>query len=834
MGKARGGVTPRLLYLDAYDSFANNLIGLLESRLRAEVVHVQIDDPHISTHFDAIIRSFDAVVVGPGPGNPVNPADVGLINRFWSLNHNQLLPVLGICLGFQSLGHAFGARTLRLHRARHGIVTRIIHSGRDMFEGIGRLEATQYHSLHMEIGPRLDERQVDNTKLWKPSISCPDLQPLAWDLDDEFNRPIVMATRHTKKPFWGVQFHPESICTSSEGQKLIETWWKMAKAWNDQHGRQRSKSPASTSIFSCSGDTALLQRRRRSAVQEPWLPGEHPDRKACSQLSWKRCMLQDCSAISLVERLRMAEDEVILLDSQGHQSGRYSILGFIMPDWTAKLTYQVDTHELVQKLPNGTETRQRCQSQADAWHILRAALDARRPQQAPENLPRESPFWGGWMGYISYEAGLDSIEVRLPASSASKNRPDFNFAFVERSIVIDHVKNQLYVQTLLSDDERWLLRMSGVIDKCTIQKEESSLVSKNHRPHCGCCMKCETCDSENILSKQLGSAKIVKPDESHYRTNVTQCQQSLSEGDSYELCYTDETKILLPQTTKPWSLYKRLRRSNPAPHGAYLRLAGTTVLSSSPERFLQWDRKGNCQLRPIKGTVRKTPDMTHEKASAILNTSKERAENLMIVDLIRHDLSGVVGAGNVKVPQLMQVEEYETVFQLVSVIQGRLPKQVLPLAPVTGNTKDTSRTRRRRAGSSPGCGRSPEGIDVLKACIPSGSMTGAPKKRSCEILADLEKRPRDIYAGVLGYMDVGGGGDFSVVIRTAFKHDDDDDVVLRPDTSGQEADKDQDHSTLDQVWRVGAGGAVTIQSTDKGEYEEMETKLESVLKSFQP
>jgi para-aminobenzoate synthetase len=186
----------------------------------------------------------------------------------------------------------------------------------------------------------------------------------------------------------------------------------------------------------------------------------------------------------------------------------------------------------------------------------------------------------------------------------------------------------------------------------------------------------------------------------------------------------------------------------------------------------------------------------------------------MIVDLIRHDLSGVVGADKTWVSKLMVIEEYETVYQLVSVIEGQLPDPDLD-----------------RDG--------PRGIDVLRSSLPPGSMTGAPKKRSCEILTDIEQRPRGVYSGVLGYMDVGGAGDFSVVIRTAVRGND---RRSKSEEKNKSADTESGHETLKsktrgafaspqqaEVWRIGAGGAVTIQSTDEGEFLEMEVKSSSVL-----
>jgi para-aminobenzoate synthetase len=229
--------------------------------------------------------------------------------------------------------------------------------------------------------------------------------------------------------------------------------------------------------------------------------------------------------------------------------------------------------------------------------------------------------------------------------------------------------------------------------------------------------------------------------------------------------------------------------------------------------------------------------MTLQDAEAILKPSlngKDVAENLMITDLIRHDLHGVVGAENVHVADLFAVEEYQTLFQLVSVIEGQLNTQDTNGAQFI---QDSDACCNKQAGhrrssiikdglvtpesenelGSPTSHNSMtlSGIDVLAASLPPGSMTGAPKKRSCEILQDIEEhKPRGIYSGVLGYLDVGGGADFSVVIRTAYRWTD---------------DRDEDGN---DVWTIGAGGAVTCQSTPAGEADEMMVKLESVLRAF--
>jgi len=251
-----------------------------------------------------------------------------------------------------------------------------------------------------------------------------------------------------------------------------------------------------------------------------------------------------------------------------------------------------------------------------------------------------------------------------------------------------------------------------------------------------------------------------------------------------------------------WELYKTLRRKNPAPYSAYLRIHPSTILSSSPERFLSFSRppSSTFQLRPIKGTLRKAPTIT--RADAELNLAgnvKEVAENLMIVDLIRHDLHGVVGEG-VSVTQFCGIEEYETVWQMVSVIEGKAP----PPTPAGKESKNA-------------------GWDVLRHCLPPGSMTGAPKKRSVEILRELEDGPRGIYSGVLGYWDVGGGGDWAVVIRSCFKHD-----------ASSVTQRSEGDDNLVEQWTMGAGGAITALSDPDAEWDEMVLKLKSVLGIFEP
>jgi len=818
-----------ILYVDAYDSFSNSIVGLLEQNLNVHVTTVRIDDPEASRNLKTILKAFDAVVVGPGPGHPTNVNDTGLINQLWTLHDADVLPILGVCLGFQSLALAYGAEVKRLCQARHGIVSEILHCGSDIFEDIVSLHATQYHSLQVDIGVH---DPLSEHGRWQPTLTCPKLRPLAWDITDAVNGPILMAIRHIDKPFSGVQFHPESICTSKAGVDMVQTWWRQSKEWLTTRDRPKSQG-CSTSSRYISPVTTTSTLREIVAVDQR--NGLHHFGSELAQtvrsiigpepvaLNWEKHSTGALNLVALVESLGFDRGDVVLLDSQGHHSGKYSILGILVPDQTLKLAYRSWDRTIRYRTHSDNEHITRLGSIDQVWPILQEALDLHSPRTgyskqshgSSDGLPTECPFWGGFMGYISYEAGLETINVELHESSATDRIPDISFAFVNRSIVIDHEAGQTYVQSLLPNDWNWISEAGGRLKNLKHASELRDFST-----------------GRSALDNHLDYSQISTPRENHYRNKVRKCQESLAEGNSYELCLTDETIITVPtlddSRLDPWSLYKRLRRENPAPFGAFLRLSNATVVGTSPERFFKWERNGHCEFRPIKGTVKKSPNMTSELAHGILNSSKERAENLMIVDLIRHDLSGVIGAKNCSVSKLMTVEEYEHVYQLVSVIEGQLPSG--------------------RKGKENG----PTGMDVLKASLPPGSMTGAPKKRSCEILRDIEKRPRGIYSGILGYMDVGGGGDFSVVIRTAVRDPDVPSNLTSSSTMGERSNGSSRYSTprssspapsmeetntgpsiQTDTWRIGAGGAVTIQSTDEEEFLEMETKVMSALRAFQ-
>lgn len=287
-----------------------------------------------------------------------------------------------------------------------------------------------------------------------------------------------------------------------------------------------------------------------------------------------------------------------------------------------------------------------------------------------------------------------------------------------------------------------------------------------------------------------------------YKEKVEAARAYIAKGESYEICLTNQFEGELSEEgvgaeqDYSYRLYKSLRAKNPAPYSALLDLGlGQSILSTSPERFMDIQEDGVVEMRPIKGTLaragyklgeeqyRKGKEMGDEGKSRWIEAEderrrktlecdpKEQAENLMIVDLIRADLLSFCSPDSVKVPLLMKVESYESVHQLVTTIVGQKNSSVAP-------------------------------IQALQRCFPPGSMTGAPKVRSIDILEKLESRPRGVYSGILGWIGLDGTASTSVVIRT---------IVV----NGRQVS-------------VGAGGAITYLSDSEKEWQEVLDKVASI------
>ncbi|KAH6850796.1 ADC synthase [Chaetomium sp. MPI-CAGE-AT-0009] len=847
---------PRILFLDAHDSFSNNITSLLATLLNADVSVLSIDDPLLSPHnptttttttppngngpndpnappkqeteddasrkarFVAELARYDAVVCGPGPGRPDNDADVGLMRHVWRLPGPDLLPVLGVCLGFQSLVRAHGGRVGRLRRGLHGMGA----------VGDGEWEAAR----------------------WKPFAACPDLVPLAWveeQREETGMERILMAVKHRTKPFWGVQYHPESVCTEEEGNKVILNWFREAQRWNEETGRVPKLD--GHGLARTATKPSLLSQLdgwpTEQGTRQWWEVLEANPELHCTTVP----LPEGVQIPDIVEALGSQDSERIVLDSanaapatsRADVRGRYSIIAAGL-DEALRIEHHVGDSYATIKVgsfggsPVNLTDKVPLDGDRDVWGLIAAFHEARH---LPAAEPSYTPFVGGFMGYITYEQGLSRIGVLLE-QPRPHHRPDVSLAWVTKSIVVDHLQQEIHVQHLSSRNLERGSWMDKTADKLRSLQNPQRRPSFNKPAAAPLALPLKS-------RRPSMSAAIQPPQTKEYEAKVRVCQEYIAAGESYELCLTDQTTIIRPRSdtlplpntahlpsyphkqqqqqqhlhvhsppslsapSSSWTLFKRLRRHQPAPFASYLRLGGATLVSASPERFLTYDRGGRCSMRPMKGTVRKSGRVaTLAQAERILHVPKEEAENLMIVDLVRHDLHGVCGAGRVRVPDLLRVEEYQSVFQMITVVEGCLPPP-----PSLSPSASSSATGEGRAA-----GGRYTGLDVLAASLPPGSMTGAPKKRSCEILREIEgHKERGLYSGVVGYMCATGRGDWSVTIRSLFRWDDEQ-VVVNGD----------DGLETHEVWRIGAGGAVTILSTPEGEREEMFTKLAGPLRIF--
>jgi len=277
--------------------------------------------------------------------------------------------------------------------------------------------------------------------------------------------------------------------------------------------------------------------------------------------------------------------------------------------------------------------------------------------------------------------------------------------------------------------------------------------------------------SDAVRTEDLKLPWRLSAEKPEYLARIRNLQAAIVSGESYEACLTNEAFV--EADADPFLVYRLLRRTNPSPYAAYFAFPQGRILSASPERFLKLDGSGNLSCRPIKGTRRRGATQAeddHLKAE-LAGNAKDRSENLMIVDLVRNDFGKVCALGSVQVPELMAVEAHPTVLQLVSGVEGRL---------------------------APGLGA----LAAVRACFPGGSMTGAPKLRTMELLLAQERRARGVFSGALGCLGWDGSMNLGMVIRT---------LVHR-----------------DGIYRAGCGGAILAESDPEAEF------AEAMLKAFAP
>jgi para-aminobenzoate synthetase component I len=360
-----------------------------------------------------------------------------------------------------------------------------------------------------------------------------------------------------------------------------------------------------------------------------------------------------------------------------------------------------------------------------------------------------SGFPLGWIGWLGYELRAQTMEVAVVAQS---RYPDAALLCLDRGLSFDHASQTL---SFLALGDEWNAELNSWVDSTIATLAGVTAPSIPAAP----------------LPIPISPVSWSYSDEEYLRM-IVDCQAAIAEGEAYQLCLTAEASVDI--RPNPLTTYLAVRESSPSHHGALIRVGEVSLLSASPEQFLTVTPDGVVETRPIKGTRARgaTPQLDESLKVELASNDKERAENLMIVDLMRNDIARVSTVGSVEVTSLLAVETYAQVHQLVSTVRGKL---------AVGLTA----------------------IDAVESCFPAGSMTGAPKQRATQILDSLERRARGIYSGAFGYFGVDGSVDLAMVIRS---------IVL--DAGGA---------------TVGSGGGITALSNPADELDEVRLKAAALL-----
>ncbi|WKU47472.1 aminodeoxychorismate synthase component I [Streptomyces sp. VNUA116] len=519
---------------------------------------------------------------------------------------------------------------------------------------------------------------------------------------------LVMGLRHRERPLWGVQFHPESI-GSEHGHRILDNFRRLSERPGQPVPAAKPPAPPRETKEEPSRNLRILT--------------------AALPTSWDDEVVFD--------RLFRRGTHPYWLDSSSRdeRTGRFSIMGDAGGPLARTVTADVHSSTVTVRSRRTTEV---VTGRFLDW--LDRDLRATRTEVPP--LPFD--FALGWVGYLGY--GLKAECGGEPGHRSGE--PDATMVFADRAVVLDHATGTTHLLALAEDGDECAARTW--LD--TTARRLAALTGLRPFPA--------------RRPGTLGALRL-RHDRDAYLRLIDTCQEQIAAGESYEICLTNMAETA--GTLDPWDGYRYLRRTSPAPFGALLSFGGLSVLSTSPERFLRIDREGRAESRPIKGTRPRgaTPQDDARLAEDLATDEKDRAENLMIVDLVRNDLGRCARIGSVEAKDVFRVESYAKAHQLVSTVRATL----------------------REDHSAVSC---------VRAAFPPGSMTGAPKIRTMQIIDALEEGPRGVYSGAIGYFSLTGAADLSVVIRTA---------VVTPDRV-----------------RYGVGGAIIALSDPEEEYEETAVK----------
>eukprot|EP00536_Pseudo-nitzschia_multiseries_P000762 jgi/Psemu1/179521/e_gw1.9.182.1 len=847
-----------LLVIDHYDSFTYNLVDMIAQITVDPPVVVAKDAFDFENAADrgdlSLFEAFDGIVLSPGPGTPQEQPPLS----HTAISENPDVPILGVCLGHQLMSLAYGANVDRAPVPIHGQDHQIVHKHPWVIDGDDDNDDNDDDNSAGIRTPRYPSlfRGISSTfRVVRYHSLCAYDLPKSLAVTARSRDDVVQAIQHESNPHYGVQFHPESIGTEN-GMALLKNFVEVVEQTKQKQKQKQDclaggdcdDKDAARSVVSASEPTA----------------GPSPDAGSNAEPSPRfRVMVHripsseipSVSPLRVFERLYARESHTIWLDSSSYHTGRGETDILAAPYRADDVVeYHIDEND-----GNGNDILSRLEKElfgtgSDGGDATPADTsigwvefgdDAEALEWVTENDidgdAEDLPFnyRGGFLGFLGYEVRHDTQRYlqqleggvckddtttgrnRNGSKDGGKNRvPTAAFFLARQSMVYHHPTDTWYLIGLAEQDDdiqenlEWMKQV-GTDLKLTAERHSSSSAKS----------QIESRSSDSRESCRSPLEFVPNRSEETYKDDVAKCHEYIKKGDSYELCLTNnlEARVSGPAIST-FELYKIIREVNPAPYSSYFRWnlsTGSTgdreekaadvpsstslvICSSSPERFMSVSRKKphpeippflQAEAKPIKGTCARVMPQNgvcltdaesredDRRARSLELSIKNRAENLMIVDLLRNDMSRVCETGSVHVSKLMDIESFATVHQMVSTIRGTL---------------------------SESC----NSIDLLRASFPGGSMTGAPKIRTMEILEDLEENvDRGPYSGSLGYLSVNGCMDMNILIRSA--------TVTPSDR------KDE--------WKVGigAGGAITALSEAEDEYDEMLLKARAVKEAVQ-
>lgn len=787
----------RTLLIDNYDSYTYNIYQELSVVNGGPPFVVRNDEWTWEEAYYYLYeaRAFDNIVISPGPGSPVCPADIGLC--LYVLHECHDIPILGVCLGHQALGYVHGGKIVLAPEPIHGRLSEIEHNGCRLFDNIpsgknSGFKVVRYHSLVLE-GEKLPSELVPIAwtsvrdalpflqkadQVYNHSAGCGEASMLSGQISGTAAGKVLMGVMHSSWPHYGLQFHPESVATSYGRQifrnfrDLTVDYWQAVSSKNRNARMQMPNANSCRTSFR--GDQFA---EKKNGHCNGYVVNNSKSGIAVRNLRLKWKILNGLA--SRVGGSRIIFDELygkskaqdtFWLDSSTVEKGRarFSIMGGRGGSLWKQLTFKLSSSSDAAFHYGGLLSIEDVQGVTSTVHLERGFFDFLENDMRSiccdkkdyEGLPFD--FCGGYIGYLGYNL---KVECGAAFNHHRSSSPDACFFFADNFLVIDHRSNDVYIMSLFELDKAsssWL----DDAEKRLLDLQASSNKNAEDNP------------SMSALASPFEAGFVSEKSREQYLEDVGKCLEYIKSGQSYELCLTTQLRKRITDLA-PIDLYMSLREKNPAPYAAWLNFSKhkLSICSSSPERFLRLDRDEILEAKPIKGTSpRGSSSHEDEQLKLLLQYSeKDQAENLMIVDLLRNDLGRVCEPGSVNVPHLMEVETYATVHTMVSTVRGK-----------------------RRGDVSP--------VECVRAAFPGGSMTGAPKLRSMEILDSLESCSRGIYSGSIGYFSINSTFDLNIVIRTVVMHD------------GEAS--------------IGAGGAVVALSNPEDEYNEMILKTSAPIKAI--